>query len=104
MATERKNDFVPRPNATNPEEANDKPRTGIYSAQMNIVFQDQTIMRFSDNPAVVFATSRIEAMQKFEELASRDMEDQRNPVEGKVYPKLASLRFVADIGDAEYVG
>ena len=103
MTTDRKNDFVPGPNATNPEGANDNPRAGIYSAQMNIVFQDQTVMRFSDNPAVVFATSRTEAMQKFEELASRDMEDQ-SPVEGKVYPNLASLRFVADLGDAEYVG
>ena len=50
MATDRKNDFVPGPNATNPEEANDKPRTGIYSAQMNIVFQDQTIMRCRHRP------------------------------------------------------
>ena len=103
MTTDRKNDFVPEPNATNPEGTNDNPRAGIYSAQMNIVFQDQTIMLFSDNPAVVFATSGIEAMQKFEELASRDMEDQEDPIEGKVHPNLTSLRFVAAPGDAEYV-
>ena len=95
MTTDRKDHFVPG--------SDDNPRAGIYSVQMNIVFQDQTVMRFSDNPAVVFATSRIEASQKFEELASRDMEDQGNPVEGKVHPDLNSLRFVADPGEAEYV-
>ena len=103
MTIGQKNRFVPEPNATNPEGTNDNPRAGIYSVQMNIVFQDQTIMRFSDNPAVVFATSRTEARQKFKELASRDMEDQGNPVQGRVHPDLPSLRFVADPGEAEYV-
>ena len=103
MTTDGKNRFLTGPNATNPEGTNDNPRAGIYSVQMNIVFQDQTVMRFSDNPAVVFATSRIEARQKFDELASRDMEDRGNPVEGRVHPDPTSLRFVADPGEAEYV-
>ena len=95
MTTDRKDHFFPGPEGNS--------RAGIYSVQMNIVFQDQTVMRFSDNPAVVFATSSIEARQKFEELASRNMEDQGNPVKGKVHPDLTSLRFVADPGEAEYV-
>ena len=103
MTTDGKNRFIPDPNATNPEETSDNPRAGIYSVQMDIIFSDKTIMRFSDNLAVVFATSRIEARQKFEELAIRNMENQGNPLQGRVYPELRYLRFVADPGEAEYV-
>ena len=103
MTTGQKNHFVPGPNAANPEGINDNPRAGIYLVQMDIIFPDQTIMRFSDNLAVVFTTSRIEARQKFEELAIRNMENQGNPLQGRVYPELRSLRFVADPGEAQYV-
>ena len=62
---------IPAPNIKNPELSVSRSGPGIYSAHLNIVFQDGASTRFADAPAIVFANSGREARESSTPPASR---------------------------------
>ena len=86
------------PNIKNPELSVSCSGPGIYSAHLNIFFQDGAATRFADAPAIVFANSGREARKKFDASCQQEMEENGGLIEGTVYADLGTLKLLPKAG------